>query len=70
MRTSTRDAAHLQSQTVGRIYNEEKKRQKPSLTKARVILRVRIMLQPGLQSEQVTGSTICIRAASYDSPVT
>lgn len=30
MRTSTRDAAHLQSQTeileVGRIYNEEKKR--------------------------------------------
>lgn len=37
---------------VGRIYNEEKKkREKPSLTKTRVILRVRIMLQPGLQSE-------------------
>lgn len=49
---------------------KKKKREKPSLTKARVILRVRIMLQPGLQSEQVTGSTICIRAASYDSPVT
>lgn len=56
---------------VGRIYNEEKKkREKPSLTKARVILRVRIMLQPGLRSEQVTGSTKCIRAASYGSPVT